>query len=52
MECVIGSWIRAMVLMAHFRLRSDSTHPVYSDINVITQLNVQGFVLSVVSYYI
>ena len=52
MECVIGAWIRAMVLMAHFRLRFDSTHSVYGDINVITQLNAQGFVLSVVSYYI
>ena len=43
---------KAMVLMAHFRLRFDSTHSVYSGINVITQLNAQGFVLSVVFYYI
>lgn len=52
MECVIIAWIRAMVLMAHFRLRFDSTHSVYSGINVITQLNAQGFVLLVVYYYI
>ena len=52
MECVIVAWIRAMVVMAHFRLRFDSTHSGHSAINVITQLNAQGFVLSVVPYYI